>query len=259
VLVWKAPTLTMNPTADADEIAKAYADDPAAAAAEFGAEFRTDLQAFVAREVVDACTMIGRHELPPVAGTDYVGFVDPSGGSADSFTLAIAHGEVREGQVIAVLDAVRESAPPFSPDAVTSAFATLLKGYGISAVTADRFAGQWVVEAFMKQGVHCEQNAEAKTVLYSGALPLLNAHRAELLDVPRLGAQLVALERRSAWGGRDSIDHPPGAHDDLANAACGALVLAAARAGAPCEVLSANLADRPYEPTDWDRVSRDIF
>jgi len=32
------------------------------------------------------------------------------------------------------------------------------------------------------------------------------------------------LERRTAQGGRDSIDHPPGAHDDLANAAAGALV-----------------------------------
>jgi hypothetical protein len=71
------PLLTMNPTADADEIAKAYADDPAAAAAEFDAEFRTDLQAFIAREVVDACTVIGRHELPPATGTDYVGFADP--------------------------------------------------------------------------------------------------------------------------------------------------------------------------------------
>ncbi|WP_148360629.1 hypothetical protein [Acidisphaera rubrifaciens] len=45
-----------------------------------------------------------------------------------------------------------------------------------------------------------------------------------LLDVPRLTAQLCALERRTARGGRDSIDHAPGAHDDLANAAAGALV-----------------------------------
>jgi hypothetical protein len=36
--------------------------------------------------------------------------------------------------------------------------------------------------------------------------------------------QLVSLERRTARGGRDSIDHPPGAHDDVANAAAGVLV-----------------------------------
>jgi hypothetical protein len=34
------------------------------------------------------------------------------------------------------------------------------------------------------------------------------------------------LERRTARGGRDSIDHGPGAHDDIANAVAGAIVLA---------------------------------
>jgi hypothetical protein len=37
----------------------------------------------------------------------------------------------------------------------------------------------------------------------------------------------VSLERRTSRGGKDSIDHPPGGHDDLANAAAGALVIAA--------------------------------
>jgi hypothetical protein len=36
---------------------------------------------------------------------------------------------------------------------------------------------------------------------------------------------MVGLERRTARGGRDSIDHAPGAHDDLANAVAGALTL----------------------------------
>ena len=39
----------------------------------------------------------------------------------------------------------------------------------------------------------------------------------------RLVAQLCALERRTAWGGRDSIDHGPGGHDDVANAVAGAV------------------------------------
>jgi hypothetical protein len=36
-----------------------------------------------------------------------------------------------------------------------------------------------------------------------------------------LFAQIVSLERRTARGGRDSIDHAPGAHDDVANAVSG--------------------------------------
>ena len=38
--------------------------------------------------------------------------------------------------------------------------------------------------------------------------------------------QLVSLERRTARGGKDSIDHPRGAHDDVANAVAGAVVIA---------------------------------
>jgi hypothetical protein len=39
--------------------------------------------------------------------------------------------------------------------------------------------------------------------------------------------QLRFLERRTARGGKDSIDHGPGQHDDLANSVAGALCLAA--------------------------------
>jgi hypothetical protein len=53
---------------------------------------------------------------------------------------------------------------------------------------------------------------------------LLNAGRVELLDHPRLAAQLVGLERRTARSGKDSVDHTPGGHDDVANAAAGVLV-----------------------------------
>ena len=66
-----------------------------------------------------------------------------------------------------------------------------------------------------------------KSDLYASFLPLLNSGRVELLDHPRLHAQLLALERRTARGGRDSIDHPPNAHDDVINAAAGALLAAA--------------------------------
>jgi hypothetical protein len=55
---------------------------------------------------------------------------------------------------------------------------------------------------------------------------LLNGRKALLLDNKTLQRQLVSLERKTSRGGRDSIDHPPGAKDDVANAVCGALVRA---------------------------------
>jgi hypothetical protein len=57
-------------------------------------------------------------------------------------------------------------------------------------------------------------------------LPVINSRKLDLLDDAQLLTQLVGLERRTARGGRDSIDHAPGAHDDLANAVAGLAAVA---------------------------------
>lgn len=50
-----------------------------------------------------------------------------------------------------------------------------------------------------------------------------------LLASQRLIAQLLGLERNTSRGGKDSIDHARGGHDDVANAAAGALLTALAK------------------------------
>ena len=220
VLVWKAATLDMHPGFDPAIVAQAYADDPAAAAAEYGGEFRTDVAAFMSREAVEGAIAPGRRELPPLPGTRYVAFVDPSGGVSDSMTLAIAH---KDGDR-AVLDVVREVRPKFSPDAVVAEFAEVLKAYRCLAVTGDRYGAAWVPERFAVHGIKYEPSEKFRSDLYLELLAPLNSGRVELLDLPRLTAELCGLERRTARSGKDSIDHAPGAHDDVANAAAGALV-----------------------------------
>lgn len=222
VLVWKAPTQRMNPVVPRAIIDRAYERDPVSAAAEYGAEFRTDIESFISREVIDKVTVPDRIELPPMSRVRYCAFVDPSGGSADSFTLAVAHLEGDRG----VLDAVRETRPPFSPEAVVKDYCALLTRYDVSAVVGDRYAGEWPRERFSVHGITYEPSEKAKSDLYRELLPSLNGGKVELLDVPRLSAQLTGLERRTARGGRDSIDHVPGGHDDVANAVAGALVCA---------------------------------
>jgi hypothetical protein len=226
VLVWKADTRTMNPTVPQSVIDEAYENDPASAAAEYGAEFRTDVETFINREAVDACTIAGRYELPPASTVSYVAFLDPSGGSSDSMTLAIAYRD-KDGR--SILSAVRERRPPFSPEAVVSEFADLLKAYGVRRVVGDRWGGEFVREPFRSRGIQYELAENPKSDIYRDLLPLVNSGKVELLDHPRLVAQLCGLERRTARSGKDSIDHGPGAHDDLCNAAAGALVAAGGR------------------------------
>ncbi len=229
-LVWNADTRTMNPSVPQSFIDTAYERDPVSAAAEYGAEFRRDIEAFLAIEAIEACTRSGPLELPPVAGTSYVAFVDPSGGSSDSMTLAIGH---RAPDGLAVVDLVRERRPPFSPESVVEEFAALLKSYRVSKVIGDRYAGEWPRERFTVHGVRYDPAAKVKSELYLGLLAAVNSGRAEIPADARLAAQLVGLERRTARGGRDSIDHAPGGHDDLANAAAGVVSLLTGRPRVP--------------------------
>ena len=68
VMVWKADTRTMNPTVPQSVIDEAMESDPASAAAEYGAQFRTDVETFISREIIDAAVVPGRFELPPMPG-----------------------------------------------------------------------------------------------------------------------------------------------------------------------------------------------
>ncbi len=192
------------------------------ARAEWLAEFRRDIEGYVSRDVVEAVVVPGRREPPPVEGLRYSAFVDPSGGSSDSMTLAVCHAQ----DEVIVVDAVRERRPPFNRSEVVSEFAQLLKHYGVSRVEGDRYAGEWPRERFAEHGVRYNVTRKPKNDIYLQALPLINSSQVELLDDPRLIAQLCDLERRTVRGGRESIDHAPRGHDDLANAVAGALVRA---------------------------------
>jgi len=87
---------------------EAIARDPASAAAEFGAQFRSDIESFVSREAVMAVVSTGASVRGALENVTYRAFVDPSGGSSDSMTLAIAH---LEGKVC-VLDCIVERRAP---------------------------------------------------------------------------------------------------------------------------------------------------
>ena len=152
-------------------------------------------------------------------------FVDPSGGSNDAMALAIGHRQ----DDIAVLDVIRERKPPFSPEAGVEEFAALLKSYRVSTVVGDRYGGEWPREQFRKHGIEYRIADKPRSDLYRDMLPAVNSGRVDLLDCARLTNQLIGLERRTSRGGKDMIDHAPGAHDDSANAVAGVLTAASAK------------------------------
>ena len=251
VLVWQAETRLMNPTVPQSAIDQEMEADPARASAEYLAQFRSDVESFVSRDIVDAAIVPDRYELPRVAGIRYVGFADAAGGGGggDSFTAAVAHFDRSTKHL--VLDAVRERRPPFSPEATCREFAEFFKSYGVYKITADHWAGDFPPEQFRKNGVACERSERVKSDIYKEMLPWLNSHRVELYNLPRMIAQLCDLERKVARGGNDSISHPPAGHDDLINAASGALTCAAAHQ--PLVISDAVLL-AAAQPTNYTRL-----
>jgi hypothetical protein len=224
VLVIQAPSLVLNPTLDPAIVARALEADPAAARSEWLAEFRSDIGTWLDLATIENAVDVGVLVRPPVKGIKYFSGCDPSGGRHDSMTLAISH---CEGDV-AILDCIVEIKAPFNPTTATQQIAAVLKSYGLSETSGDKYGAGWIPDAFSKCGISYRPAVLDRSAIYANVLPLFNAGRINLIDNPRLVAQFAGLERRATVRG-DRIDHSPGSYDDAANSAALALVLAVAR------------------------------
>ena len=224
VLVAQAASRTMNPLLPGRVVDDAMKDDAARASAEYLAQFRSDIAALLDPVLIERATRPKPPELPPVNGVRYFAFTDPAGGGQDEFTLAIGH---RDGDAI-VVDAVRGMHG--SPAQIAREYAQFLERYGIRRVVGDRYAGRWPRDEFLRWGIRYEVSELDRSGLYVELLASLNSGRVELPPCQKLSRQLQALERRTGRGGRDLIDHPPGGHDDRANAAAGVAAIVASPA-----------------------------
>ena len=230
-LVVLGSALDFNPTLDAAEIDRQIQLDPERAGAEYLSRWRDDLSTFLDRLLVDAAVEKGVVARAPQPNVRYVGFVDPSGGRGDSFTAAVGHDDA--GTL--VLDCVVEHRAPFDSDRVIDDVSGTLKAYRINTAYGDSYGADLTVSAFRRRGIVYENlrlndttpqrtGKLSRSEIYLNSLSLFTSGRVRLLDNPRLVNQLISLERRAARSGHDSVDHPAGAHDDLANSVCGVLV-----------------------------------
>jgi hypothetical protein len=228
VLVIRAPSRLLNPTLDEADIARRIADDPAAARAEWLAEWRDDIAGWLPYEMIEAAVDKGVTVRAPQKGRfKYHAAIDPSGGAKDSYAAAIAHSEGG----VAVLDCVIEIKSPANPVTSTETISAALKEYACVTATGDKYAAAWVTDAYAKNGIRYQHSERDRSAIYQDVLPLFTSGRARLLDNQRLVSQFAGLERTTSSMGRDKIDHGKGGHDDVCNAAALALVMAGVKKG----------------------------
>jgi terminase large subunit-like protein len=224
-LVVQGSTLQFNQTLDETAIAAQRAANPAASASEWDGTFRTDSEAYLSEELIEAAIEHGRPlELPPIRDryVSYRAFCDASGGVGhDSYTLAIGH---KEGELF-VIDLVRGTprGKPFDPYAVTEDYAKLCKEYRIGSVVGDKYGREWVSNAWQKCGIRYQPSTLVKNDIYRETIVIFTRHLVRLPDHSHLITELRLLERIAHRGGHESIDHPKNGHDDYANAVCGVL------------------------------------
>jgi hypothetical protein len=219
-LVAQGASLDFNPTIDPAEIEEALAEDYAVAQSEWLGLFRTDIESFVSVEAVQACVNGGVYEIAPELAVTYSCFIDAStGAGGDAFAMAIGH--LREGGDVMIVDCIRNFKPKFSPEQVVAEIAQLCHAYQISTVYSDKYASGFVSELFHRNGLQHEFVTQNKSELYLNLLGTINARKIELLDEKQSIQELINLERRTGFAGKDRIDHPPGCHDDSANCIAG--------------------------------------
>lgn len=224
-LVWKASTLYMHPTYNAELIKSELEDDPAGAYAEYYAEFRDDVGACFDPEIVRGSVDTGVFERPYIASKNYMAFCDTSSGRSDSFTMAIGHLE-KDGDIErAVVDLLYEARPPFNPEITTREVCDILPRYGVHKVIGDNYAAGWVAAAFERNHITYEKSEKVVSDIYLSSVRHFNSGLVSLPDNRRLVSQICALERRQAQSGRERVIHPLSGHDDLANSALGVIDL----------------------------------
>ncbi len=222
-LVVRGSTLQFNGLLSEADLAAMRAADPAAAPSEWDGSFRDDAVTFLDDALIEQAIEHGRPlELAPFLtyGSYYQAFCDPSGGvGQDSYTVSVAH---KEGDNY-VIDVCRGTVGRFDPQEVTKQYAELLRQYGCTAITGDSYAGEWVLSAWQQEGITYTKAELPKSQIYLETLPLFARGLVRLPEHPKLLKELRLLERYTHRGGKDTVDHPRGGHDDHANAVCGVL------------------------------------
>ena len=254
-LVVRGSTRQFNPLFPQGIVDRALEDDPQRYGAEYLSEWRDDLASYLNRELLEALVEPGVQVRPPLPGVAYAPFTDPSGGRSDAFTASIAHHEIHNGVERTVTDLIYSKLPPFNPSDVIEEIARLLKLYRCTTVTGDRYAAEFVVEAFRKCGITYRASKLDRSEVYLDFLPLVTAGKVLLLDHPRAIAQFASLERRTFPSGKDRIDHPLNGHDDVANSVAGAVVLASQDREQKIPIIAPVIITRSSDPTAGDTRS----
>jgi hypothetical protein len=216
ILVIQAASRELNPTLKESVVARALSADPEKAGAEYLAEFREPVAAYLPRELIERAVDRGIGQRQRLPGVQYIAYCDTSSGSgSDAFACAIGHKARDEDRDLCVIDFILVQRPPFNPVDLIAALAEHLKGWGIHEVMGDQY-GKPFISIFAKNGISYVTTPIDTSAVYLHALPVWTSNSVLMLDHQVAIDQTANLRRKLGSGGRETVDHPRGLHDDIA-------------------------------------------
>lgn len=215
ILVVNGWSRTFNQTLKQKVVDRALKRDYQGAKAEYLGEFRDSVAAFIGRDLVEACVVKNHKEFMPKTERRYFATVDMSAGKHDAAALCVGH---LKGDTL-VVDLLHHYPSPHEPYAVVKRMADTCKRYRVRHVTGDRYAGNWVSDAWRDNGIKYQPSELSSSEAYAELMPRFTTPGAlQLPELEVLIKELCNLEIRVRPNGADLITHPPGRghHDDAA-------------------------------------------
>jgi len=216
--VWQVSTREMNPTIPEDVFTEADRENPEHYRREYLAEFTDSLAGWIPRELLDACVIPGRRELPPVRDASYIAVVDPAFRSSD-FGFSIL---CKAGEYVTVLYSTRWTGTreiPLQLETVLRQIKDILSRYGIGAVVGDQFCFPLIKQQFEKFGIFYTEfhfGPHTRASIFGNLRQLISQQRISLIDEPELLRQLRCLEEIRMPNGNIDIRPPGSSKDDVA-------------------------------------------
>jgi len=262
-LVVHAPTRALVPSFPQATIDAIAAEDPDAAAREYGAQWLDPDSAHIPEALIGPNTREAPLELPPDRKTTtYVAATDP-GTRGNAWPLVVigieGTGVDRKLRVVLARQWQGSQAAPLSPGRVLGEIAELVKPYGLTLIHTDQYSvdalrdlarqhGLQLAETAITAPIKAEAFEQLRTWLAQGLL--------ELSPLPELRADLLAVRKRVAGASVQIVlpETPDGRHCDFAAAL--ALGVWKARHVGTWTATTTGAATKGYSPAGDERRIR---
>lgn len=228
--VFKAPSWMMNTILPKEEFVEEWEYDSDGFDTEYRSNFADSLSNFMSPELIDLARQNGVKMVPPLENREakYFAAIDAAF-KADRFTFTLV--SVRENRITQhiVMGWEGSRKNPVKAHTVAQFIKNITKSFPIDHVAADQFAFQPLKEIFDQYGVELKENTFTPTFkkkIYFNFKKLIHSQQIDLLDHEEQMKEIKALIVEQSATGTIRIGHPPGGHDDYADALAVASYLA---------------------------------